>query len=210
MQRFVGIFGLFFVCLGVGYALMHYTTDPYQVNRDPAAVRNSFDFSHLSGEKLHEAAKQRLLSGFEMKKGPEGASFALGHFVFVNAQGEKKFACQEFSKVSLIFEAEGVSVAGDRPSMEVEGHCEFSKDMAKINPLLLPIAKIMGEKPGDGEFQFNENNAVIVRFTNVPEEWPHTWLLKSVKLKGENNSQALTVESDEVARILGHPLVLNF
>lgn len=210
MQKFVGIFGLFFACFGVGYTLMHYTTDAYQVNRDPAAVRNNFDISNLTGEKLHEAAKQRLLAGFEMKKSSEGASFGLGHFVFVDGHGEKKLACQEFSKVSLVFEAEGISVAGDRPSMEVEGRCEFSKDMAKINPLLIPIAKIMGEKPGDGEFQFNENNEVIVRFTNVPEEWPHTWLLKSVKLKSDKGSESLVVESNEVVRFLGHPLVLNF
>lgn len=210
MRKFYGVFCLFTVCFVTGYAVMHYTTDELQIQRDPAAIKNTFDFSHLRGDKLHEAVKQRLLTGLEFRKGNQGTGISLGHFVFVNESGEKKLACQEFGKVSLSFEAEGVSVAGDKPVMEVEGRCEFSADMSKINPLFVPIAKITGERPGDGEFQFNEGSKVTVRFTNLPEEWPRTWLLKSVKLVNEKDSEALVIESDEVARYLGHPMVLNF
>nr|WP_295904453.1 hypothetical protein [uncultured Bdellovibrio sp.] len=210
MRKFYGVFCLFALCFVFGYSVINYTTDEYQVHRDPAAIKNTFDFSHLRGEKLHEAVKQRLLSGLELRKTSGGAGIGLGHFVFVNQNGEKKLACQEFGKVALSFEAEGVSVAGDKPVMEIEGRCEFSADMAKINPLFLPVAKIVGERPGDGEFQFNEGSAVTVRFTNLPEEWPRTWLLKSVKLVNEKDSEALVIESDEVARYLGHPMVLNF
>ncbi|MBO9667074.1 MAG: hypothetical protein J7501_09705 [Bdellovibrio sp.] len=210
MQKFVGVFGLFFVCFAVGYSFMSYSTDITQISRDPAAVKNGFDFSHLSGEKLQDAVKQRLLAGFEFKKSHDGTGIGLGHFVFIDQKGEKKLACQEFGKVSLTFEAEGMSVGGDKPTMELEGVCEFSRDMARIHPLFLPIAKILGEKPADGEFQFNEQNGVIVRFTNIPEEWPRTWLLKSVKLKNDNKNEAVIVESNEVSRYLGHPVVLTF
>lgn len=210
MRKLVSVFGIFFLCFAVGYSYISSTTDIYQVNRDPAAIRTNFDFSNLSGTKLQDAVKERLIAGFELKKSAGGTSIGLGHFVFLDDKGEKKLACQEFSKVSLTFEAEGVSVAGDKPSMQMEGHCEFSTDMTKINPLYLPIAKILGEKPGDGEFQFNEGHALTVRFTNLPEEWPHTWILKSVKLMNDKGSEALVVESNEVARYLGHPLVLSF
>ena len=210
MQKFAGIFGLFIICFAMGYSFLRYTTDPSQINRDPAAVRTNFDFSHLTGEKLQEAAKQRLVTGFEIRKNTEGTGIGLGHFVFMDAHGDKKLACQEFGKVTLTFEAEGMSVAGDKPSMELEGRCEFSPDMTKINPLYLPVAKILNEKPGDGEFQFNEGHAITVRFTNLPEEWPKTWLLKSVRLSNDNSNNGITVQSDEVARYLGHPLVLTF
>ncbi len=159
---------------------------------------------------MHEAVKQRLLTGLEFRKNTEGTGIGLGHFAFMNAVGEKKLACQEFGKVSLSFEAEGVSVAGDKPTMEIEGRCEFSTDMTKINPLFIPIAKIRGERPGDGEFQFNEGSAITVRFANLPESWPKLWLLKSVKLLNEKSSEALVIESDEVAKYLGHPMVLSF
>lgn len=210
MQKFAGVFGLFIFCFAVGYSYLRFTTDPYQINRDPAAVRTNFDFSHLSGERLQEAVKQRLLAGFELKKSPDGTGIGLGHFVFQDDKGIKRLACQEFGKVTLSFVAEGISVAGDKPYMELEGRCEYSPDMAKINPLFLPVAKILNEKPGDGEFNFNEGHAVTVRFTNLPEEWPRTWLLKSVKLSNEKNSESVIVESDEVAKYLGHPLVLSF
>ncbi|KHD88078.1 MAG: hypothetical protein OM95_11200 [Bdellovibrio sp. ArHS] len=210
MRKFYGIFALFVLCFVFGYGHMHFNTDKPPIYRDPAAIRNNFDFSHLRGDKLNEAVKQRLLTGMEFRKTPTGAGIGLGHFVFVNENGEKRLACQEFGTVSISFEAEGVSVAGDKPLMEVEGRCEFSPDMSKINPLNIPIAKIVGERPGDGEFQFNEGSMITVRFTNLPEEWPRTWLLKSVKLVNEKQSEALVIESDEVARYLGHPMVFSW
>lgn len=210
MRKFYGVFVLFALTFAAGYSVISYTTDVVPVNRDPAAVKTGFDFSHLSGPKLQEAVKQRLLTGLELKKGSGGAAIGLGHFVFINNSGEKKLACQEFGKISLTFEAEGVSVGGDKPEMELEGRCEYSQDMAKISPLFLPITKILGERPGDGEFQFNEGSALTVRFTNLPEDWPRIWLLKSVKLINQKDSEVLTVESDEVAKYLGHPMVLNF
>lgn len=207
MRKFYGVFALFVLCFAFGYGHMQFHTDESQIHRDPAAIRNNFDFSHLRGDKLQEAVKQRLLTGLEFRKTQNGAGIGLGHFVFLNDSGEKRLACQEFGKVSISFEADGVSVAGDKPLMEVEGRCEFSPDMSKINPLNVPVAKIIGERPGDGEFQFNEGSMITVRFTNLPEEWPRTWLLKSVKLVNERDSEALVIESDEVAKYLGHPMV---
>ncbi len=209
MQKFVGVFGLLFVCFGVGYSVVHFNTGTTYIDRDPAAVRTGFDFSNLSGDKLQDAVKQRLVTGFELKKSSEGSGFSLGHFVFVDQNGMKKYACEEFSKVSLVFEAEGVSVSGEKPSMEVEGSCEYSKDMAKINPLWLPIAKITGERPADGEFQFNEGSGTVVRFANLPDYWPKTWLLKTVRMRNLNNSD-LVIQSNEVAHYLGHPIVVTF
>lgn len=215
MRKVYGAFLLLAVCFVSGYYLVFYKTREAYLHRDPAAIKNSFDFSHLRGEKLFQAAKQRLLAGFEMGKNlpgkPSEARIGLGHFVFTNDQGEKRLACQEFGKVSLSFEAEGVSIAGEKPVMEIEGRCEFSPDMTKISPLYLPIAKILGERPGDGEFEFNDGPKVTVRFTNLPDEWPRTWLLKSVKLLNDKNTAAsLIIESDEVAKYMGHPLVLSF
>lgn len=214
MRKFYGAFFLATICFAVGFYLVFYPTGEEYFRRNPAAIKNNFDFSHLRGEKLFEAAKQRLIAGLELGKNvpgkPAEARIGLGHFVFTNEQGEKRLACQEFGKVSLSFEAEGVSVAGEKPVMEIEGRCEFSPDMTKINPLYLPIAKILGERPGDGEFEFNDGPKVIVRFTNLPDEWPRTWLLKSVKLLSDKNTAAVVIESDEVARYMGHPMVLNF
>lgn len=200
---------LFILCFGAGYTMLRTNTDTYLIDRDPAAVKNGFDFSHLKGERLQEAVRQRMMGGMVLKKNAEGAGISLGHFLFVDDNGEKKSACQAFSKVTLTFEAEGISIGGDKPQMEVEGRCTASNDMGTINPLFIPMANIVGERPGDGEFQYNQSG-VVVRFANVSEAWPKMWLLKSVKLMNEKNSEALVVDSGEVAKYLGHPVVLSW
>lgn len=210
MKKFLGI-GAFAVAMFLaGFSYFGFYSKTNMISRDPAAIGKIYDFSHLSGEKLQSAVKQRLLAGYVLKKTENGASVGLGHFVFLDPSGQRKLACQEFGKVTLTFEGDGASVSGDRPVMEVEGTCEFSADMARINPLWIPVSKILNEKPSDGEFQFNEGSPVAVRFSNIPDEWPRLWLLKSVKLTNVNTSQALIVEGKEVVEYMGHPVVLNF
>ena len=210
MQKYFGAAALVVAMFVAGLAHIHFTSVGSPIARDPAAIGKTFDFSHLHGNQLQEALKQRLVTGFSLKKSNEGAELGLGHFVYQDDRGQRRLACQEFSKVIMTFEGEGSSVSGERPVMDIEGVCEYSPDMARINPLLIPIAKIVGEKPADGEFQFQENSLVTVRFTNVADEWPRTWILKSIKLDGNKGAQAMVVEGPEVVRYLGHPLVLNF
>lgn len=210
MTQFYKVAALFCFCFLTGLAMIHLTSPESQVNRDPASIGKIYDFSNLSGNELRVAAKKRLMAGFEIRRGEGNQQVALGHFIFVDSHGDKKFACQEFNKINLVFEAEGVSVSGSSPRMEVEGACSYSGDVSRIDPLSIPVAKILGEKALDGDFNFNDGHAVSLRFTNLPEDWPKTWVLKQVQLKRDDSPDALTVESDEVARYVGHPTVIKF
>lgn len=210
MQKMISAFCLFTVTFGVGFFLLNSRTDNTPANRDPAAIAKVYDFSDLHGEKLQEAVKQRLFTGFQLKKTDEGEGITLGHFLFVDSRGDKKAACQEFNKVTLNFEADDSSVSGEAPKMYIQGHCDSSSDLATINPLWIPVAKILGEKPGDGDFEFHQGSDIQVTFDNIPDEWPHTWILKSVKLINDKNSESLTVNQTEISRYLGHSLVLKW
>lgn len=210
MQKYFGMGALFVVMFVAGLFHIHMSTKSYQISRDPAAIGKVFDFSHLQGAQLQEAVKQRLVTGFSLKKTDEGASVGFGHFVYLDDKGQRKLACQEYGKITLTFEGDGGSVGGERPVMDVEGVCDFSPDMSRINPLFIPIARIMGEKPADGEFQFQEGTPVAIRFTNIPDAWPKTWILKSIKLQSDKTAQVVVVEGPEVVQYLGHPLVLTF
>ena len=146
------IFALFCFCFVAGYSIIHYTTtDAYQISRDPAAIGRIYDYSKLNGEELRTAVKQRLLAGFEVDKRADEQGVSLGHFVFIDSNGDKKFACQEYNKIALTFLADGMAAAGEQPTMQVEGACEFSGEVSKINPLWIPVAKILNEKPADGD-----------------------------------------------------------
>jgi hypothetical protein len=209
MKKFFGL-GLFFLCFALGYILIEHNAQVESVLRDPAAVNVNFDYSELTGSQLLDAIKNRLISPLEVRKTSTGAGLILGHFVFRNQKGEKRLACEEFSKVAFSFIAEGASVNGELPLMEVEGRCEFSSDLSKTVPIMVPISKIFQEKPGDGEFEFREGSPVVVRFLNLPEDWPKKWLLKSVKLINEKTSESLIVEREEILMIRNNPIVLKF
>jgi len=192
----------------IGLAVIRFSDRHFQQQRDPAAIRQVFDFSRLRGSALEIAVKERLISGLDIYKSEQGFGLSLGHFAFQKENGEKTLGCQHFSKVAVVFEAEGYAVSGNKTTLEIEGGCEYSSDLAKINPLVIPMARILSERPADGDFNFQEGTPVSLRFLNVPEAWPRKWVLIGVRIEGEG--QSISVDRNEVAQILGHPLMINF
>ena len=199
---------VFFGFFAVGYSVIMSTTPNFTIARDPAAVRQVYDFSHLRGNALEVAIKQRVVAGIEVMKEDGKISVALGHFAFINGGGERTLGCREYGKVMMTFEADGVVVNGERPTMEVEGACEFSEDLARVNPLTIPVARILGERPADGEFSFMDGKAVSVKFSNLSDEWPRKWVLSGVRFGGAKGD--VHVDRNELGKLLGHSLLINF
>lgn len=192
----------------VGLLLFSQTKFKSTAGRDPAAIRQSFDFSHLRGSALEVAMKERLLSQVEVIKNENGFGLSLGHFAFQSENGESLLGCQAFSKVTLIFEAEGTAVSGQKTTMEVEGPCQNSGDLARINPIMIPLSRVLSEKPGDGDISYNDQQPVSLRFLNVADAWPRKWVLIGIKM--ENAAQRVIVDRSEVAHLLGQPLLISF
>lgn len=204
-------------CLGLSimYKTKNQFLDPYQEpaysSRDPAAIKKVYDFSGLDGPALNSAAKQRLLSGAEIINQKSEVGIKLGHFVLRNQTGQKQFACQKYSKIILEFEGDGMISGNQKPKMEVEGACEFSGDINNISPLYIPIAKILGEPVGDGEFDFRDGNQIKVRFANVNSEWPRLWKLSGIKLfDKENSNQDVIINDKELNQYVDKPLIIQF
>lgn len=210
LKKFGTVFGIFFCSFLAGYGVMVHTSEWGPIARDPAAVRQVYDFSNLSGSDLTQAMKKRILTGATLVRQQSSLGIELGHFAMAKLTGEKTLACQEYDKVILRFEADGIAVSGEHPVMEVEGACEYSSDMTKISPVFIPIDKIMAEKPGDGEYQYREGRAVTLRFHGMPDEWPTRWLLTSVRLTSPTQQKDLFVDASEVSEILGRPMMVNF
>ncbi len=200
--------GLTFFSFCIGLGVVKFSERKFIRQRDPAAIRQVFDFSRLRGSALEVAVKERLISGLDVFKSEEGFGLSLGHFAFQKESGEKTLGCQHFSKVILNFEAEGYAVSGNKTSMEIEGQCEYSSDLARINPLIVPMSRILAEKPGDADFNFQQGKAVSLKFLNVPDEWPRKWVLIGVRIEGAG--QSISVDRNEVNQILGHPLMVSY
>lgn len=199
---------VFFGFFAVGYSVIMMTSPNFTISRDPAAVRQVYDFSHLRGDALEVAIKQRVVAGLEVRKEDGAVSVGVGHFAFVNGGGERTLGCREYGKITMTFEADGVVVNGERPTMQVEGACEFSDDLAHVNPLKIPVARIMGERPADGEFTFMEGKPVAVKFSNLSDEWPRKWVLSGVRFGGARGE--IAVDRNELGKLMGHSLLINF
>lgn len=192
----------------LGLGIVYYSNSRFKFQRDPAAIRSVFDFSHLRGNALEVAVKERIISGLDVRKSAEGFGLVLGHFAYQTENGEKVLGCQGFSKVVLAFEAEGYAVSGEKTSLEVDGPCTYSSDLSQINPLMIPMARVLQEKPGDGDFNFQEGTPISLKFLNVPEAWPRKWVLVGVKMVSAQKE--ILIDRNEVAQILGHPLILSY
>lgn len=203
-------FLLFTLSFVAGYGVILQTSEWGPIARDPAAVRQVSDFSNLEGSALIGAMKKQLLSGAAVVHENHSLGVELGHFAMAKITGEKTLACQEYQQVTLRFEAEGVAISGERPVMEVEGACEFSSDMTKIQPVFIPLDRVLAERPTDGEIQYREGRPVTLRFRGLPEEWPKRWLLTAVRLFNPLEQKELVVDQAEVHQIMGRPVMVNF
>lgn len=209
---------LLIACFGFGYfastnsvQFKNVTAMQNKNSRDPAAIKRVYDFSDLQGTALDQASKQRLMTGAKILKHAEEIGVELGHFVVRGPGGQKTFACQKYSQISLEFEGDGSAINGEKPKMEVESACEVSQaDINATSPVWIPVGKILGEPVADGEFDFRENHAVKVRFSNVNQEWPTSWKLKSVRLFDQTDtSQEFRVDEKELLQ-MSRPLFVNF
>lgn len=204
-NKFIPVFLILVGVVGGSY-IVQKSAHKFQIPRDPAAIRQVYDVTHLRGSTLERAVKERILAGLETFEDEQGFGIGFGHFAFSMDSGEKVLGCRAYQKVILSFEAEGVAVGGEKPKMQVEGKCEYSADLTKINPLWIPVARIFGERPSDGEFS-DYNRPVQLTFSNVADEWPRKWVLIGMTVQGEKGQ--VDVSRYEVGQILGKPFIIN-
>lgn len=184
-----------------GLVMAFSTIQKFQIERNPAAIRQVYDFSQLRGSALEVAMKQRLLTGLEINKDEEGIGISLGHFAFLTDAGEKTLGCHVFQKVVFQFESDETAVNGEKSLMDVEGPCEYSTDIGKIDPLWIPVNQVLAVKPADGDLEFREKKQVTLRFNHMADAWPRRWVLVGVKIVSPQKEVALN--RNEVNQIMG-------
>lgn len=184
---------------------------PGKLARDPAAIRRSHDFSNLQGVALNQALKDRIVSDLKLVRNSHEVGVELGHFVIRSADGAKEFACQRYDNVTLVFEGDGSAIAGELPKMEVQGACVIGSDINKMQAIMIPFQRILGEPAGDGELEYTDQASVKMKFQHISERWPKAWRLKSVYLSDkEQQSADVILNEADLAKGLSQPLILEF
>ena len=183
----------------------------FQNGRTPAAIKRELDFSKLDGAELITATQKRLVTAARTISRDGLVGVELGHFVTRDSNGQRRLACDtSYNRITLRFEADGIASAGEKPMMEIDGPCQASmKDVASIEPIWIPVSKLLDTKPVDMDVDFHEG--VKFRFHNMNMVWPVSWNLLSVRLY--NNVEAgreVNITSRDLRELRQSPLVVNW
>ncbi len=181
MKTFI-FFSLSFVG---GLALFFSVSEDMVIQRDPAAINGKvMQISNLSPIQI----KQQLNNKIKVQ-------FVIDGQKAVRLEGFSSALCKSYSHIELSFEAEGTAVAGRAPSMVIKTPCEPGQDPAEMASVVIPYGKILLEKPRNAEFRFDGFTSRF-EFNNSADEWPRTWVLKTVEFKSDRKSGT---ESEYVA-----------
>lgn len=175
--------------------------------RNPASLQGKYDLTHLRGDELIQGSKVRVLEGLKVKQKAGSFEIQLGHFLFKNRNEEVVKACDEFSQVELIWQADGMAVSGEAPQMRVTGPCQISANLSSLGPLYLPLQKMMESVAQDSVVQLSEYPNQAIEFRGLSGEWPGLWVLRSISLSGENSR--LDLAAEEIVQTLQQPVVLH-
>ncbi len=191
----------------IGQLIIYTTNDKFAVHRDPAAIRQTYDFTNLNGSALDIALKQKVLGDLEIVKTAGNFGVSFGHFAFSTSDGQKFLGCEYYEKVVAVFESEGTAVNGEKATMEVSAPCKYSDNLAKIKAGLVPIKKIMAEVPQDGEMSFQGEIPVNIKFQNLSDSWPTQWHMITVRM--ESPQYVFIIDRNEIVKIMGQPLLIR-
>lgn len=209
--------GLFFSATAFGFLLSQFLWDgmvyfyPASNKRHPAAVHKSYDLSDYQGHDLRMASKKRLLSEALIREDNGRFGIELGHFVTKGSSGQKQYACDAYDIVEMTFTSGDQAVNGQLPTMVVEGRCRVGLDTIRMEPIWIPMDKVLSERAGDIELHYPELSNLAIKFTNVGDNWPHVWNLSQVRLKSRDIiGKSLAINQKEIRDLLPYPLSVNW
>lgn len=191
----------------IGQFIIFKTNEKFSVRRDPAAIRQTYDFTNLKGSALDVALKNKMLGELEVVKTADNFGLGFGHFAFSTSDGQTFLGCDYYEKIVIVFESEGSAVGGHKSSMEISGPCRHSENLTKIQPALIPIKKIMAELPQDGEMSFQGDVPVNIKFQNLTDTWPTQWNLITIRM--ESPQYVFIIDRNEISKIMGQPLLIS-
>jgi hypothetical protein len=218
----VGIFIFAFaVCLGTVAAVVAWGGKIFVSNakyienvRNPAAIRNVFDYSQFEGEPLKIRSLKRLITGAQVVAHQSQIGIELGHFVTKGEGGRGQLACEYYNRVTLQFEGEGVFEFGEKPVMTVEAPCQVSADINRIETIWIPHVRLMTDNREPArtiETTYQDNTHVHFKFDNMTSVWPREWTLVSVRLFSDTSEgREVSISKTEIANVVDHPFTIKF
>ncbi len=178
----------------IGLTVLVRSQSKFEANRNPAAIKNDFDFSHLRGDILQTAATDRLAKEMKIWREGEHVYARVGNFAYRNNTGSITTACLTSSKVKIQLKAEGEAVNGLQPTMEIESPCRISQTFSQMEVIEIPFKQAFSDSPYDGEIQIQQKKQnLIIRFANLGSNWPKKWTLTGINIQDDEQNFAVTL-----------------
>jgi hypothetical protein len=182
---------------------LHKKSFEHSDHRNPASLIHAQDLD-LRNENLQKEMKNHLIKGLQVLETETSAGVELGGFNLSLPDGTTLFACEEFPKLILVFEGEGVATSGQKPLLEIEGPCLETTE-GKIQGLLIPHGDIAKRPPFQGEVYLSESQ-IMLRFYHTEEYWPQAWALTGVYLQNSMGVTHIEVSILDLIRQKGRPV----
>lgn len=162
----------FSICFGLGLSVFFSVSEDMTVQREPAAINGKiFQIGSLSSEEI----KSQLIHKIKVTPTIEGMKS-------IQLSGFSSALCKTYPEIEMQFQAEGVAVGGEAPTMTIKAPCSAGQDPADIAAIQLPVSQILNQTPKNAEFRFN-GYAARLEFSHAAEEWPKQWVLQKVQFK---------------------------
>ncbi len=193
----------FTICFSLGLAFFFSISEDMSVQRDPAAIDGKvFQLTSLSSTQI----KNQLINTIKIQSVVVGEKS-------LRLTGFSSALCKTYAQIELQFIADGIAVAGETPQMIIKAPCEAGQDPAEMASITIPIEKILAEKPKNAEYHFDGFNSKF-SFTNTSDEWPRTWVLKTIQfVSGSEKSKLVRMDQTATGDLNKFPeqlIVLEF
>jgi len=162
-----------------------------------------FDLSGFDGVALTRRMKFRLFetAGWIEDKNQHG--LLLGNIKFKNSKENTLSLCEAYPWLELVFQAEGVVVAGDSPKIVLRTPCKSESNSEMLDPIWIPWKKIVKLKPKVRDYKENNNTFY---FRSLDDFWPREWVLLELRLYPQDGGESFKVNGYEVIAVRGAPL----
>lgn len=163
------------------------------------------DLSNLEGAEFMISARLRIVEGLAVIERDGHIYLTTGHFLGPRISTS---VCTTYPDVEYEFAAADQASSGDPVLLTLGMSCEASRGGDRLKELEVPVEKILNQKPRDTEFLVFGKYTIKVKLSNISEEWPREWSLRSVRLYNDNTE--IRVDGVEAYRLRGAPITMKW
>ncbi len=162
-----------------------------------------FDLTRYDGISLSRRIKYRLFENIRWTSDAYDHRLILGNAKFKSSREKTSTLCEVYSMIELVFQAEGIAIAGDAPKLIVRTSCKAQPGSEFLDPIRIPWKKIKALPTGTKTFRDTE---VTLIFRSLDDFWPLEWSLFELRLYPPDGSASFLTTGYDVIAIHGEPL----